>query len=86
MNELFRLAAHAANLQQDLSYWLQREPGAAADAGHVRSARPALAARSVPLDNRPRIRVGDFPQISSPIVACFLFNRQRISGDAIDKY
>jgi len=44
MNELFRLAAPAANLQQNLSYWLQREPGAAADAGHVRSARPALAA------------------------------------------
>jgi hypothetical protein len=37
-----------------------------------------------PLSNgHPRIRAGGFREISSLIVACCLFNRQRTSGDAI---
>jgi hypothetical protein len=40
LSRLFRLAAPAANLQQNLSYWLQPEPGAATGVGHVGAARP----------------------------------------------
>jgi hypothetical protein len=52
------------------------------------SERPAqrspLATPELPLSNgRPRIRAGGFREISSLIVASFLFNRRRTSGDAI---
>jgi hypothetical protein len=38
-----------------------------------------------PSNGGPRIRAGGFRQISSLIVACYLFNRQGTSGDAIGK-
>jgi hypothetical protein len=46
-HELYRLlpmAAPAANLQQNFSYWLKHEPGAAAGLDRVGAARPASAA------------------------------------------
>ena len=70
LNGLFRLAAPAANLQQNLSYWLQPEPGAATGVGHVGAARPARLATNRKhrfLHNRQLLQRGACAQAARPL-------------------